>query len=70
MRGNEFTQDQIPLVFGMVMYEGEPTAIQDELKGLSPATRPMFEKAARTAYAAYAEILYGTSTLPRIGVDA
>jgi hypothetical protein len=69
VRGDEFTQDQIPLVFGMVLYEGEPAAIADELAGLSPATRPVFENAARTAYAAYAEILYGTPDPPRIGVD-
>ncbi|WP_169739802.1 hemerythrin domain-containing protein [Actinospica robiniae] len=69
VHSNNRTPDQIALTFGMVMYEGEPAAIQDHLKDLPPATRPVFEKAARTAYAAYAKILYGTSTPPRIGID-
>lgn len=69
VHSNKRTPNQIALTFGMVMYEGDPAAIQDHLKDLPPATRPVFEQAARTAYAAYAKTLYGTSTPPRIGID-
>ena len=57
-----------PVLFGMVMYEGDPEAVKDALENIPQDVRAGIREAAPKAYAAYAERLYGTQTPPRIGL--
>lgn len=57
-------QDKLPLLFGIVMYEGEPSAVADALDKLPAEARPVMAETAPRLYGDYAELLYGTRTPP------
>jgi hemerythrin-like domain-containing protein len=54
----------LPLVMGLMMYEGDPLAVQDALNNVPEQARSAVAEAAPKAYAEYAERLYGTATPP------
>lgn len=54
-----------PVAFGMLMYEGDPVAVEMALKSVPPEVAATLRETAPGAYAAHAERLYGTSTPPR-----
>ncbi|MFI7615611.1 hemerythrin domain-containing protein [Nonomuraea terrae] len=58
--------DQLPTIFGMLMYEGEPQAIDRIVSEMPPEIQPVIKDLAAKAYAAYAAELYGTATPPRV----
>ncbi len=64
--GAETPPDKLATVFGMVAYEAPSTVVDAIVANMPPDVRPSIRNAARTAYAAYAQELYGTSTPPRI----
>ncbi|MFF2328624.1 MULTISPECIES: hemerythrin domain-containing protein [unclassified Streptomyces] len=55
----------MPLGFGMLMYEGDPETVESALNGMPPEFAVVLREKAPAAYAAHAELLYGTSTPPR-----
>ncbi|WP_326835788.1 hemerythrin domain-containing protein [Amycolatopsis rhabdoformis] len=57
--------EQIPLMFGILMYEGDPGAIEDALANLPAEARDMISELAPRLYADRAEALYGTRTPPK-----
>jgi hemerythrin-like domain-containing protein len=63
-------QDKLPLLLGLMMYEGDPQAVQQTLENVPPEARSFMAEMAPKAYAAHAEQLYGTPTPPRVGTDA
>jgi hemerythrin-like domain-containing protein len=54
--------DQLPLALGMMMYEGDPAAVRDALSNIPAEVRAVVAEQAPAAYAAYAELVYGTPT--------
>jgi hypothetical protein len=59
----------MPTIFGLMMYEGDPRAVQDALDNMPPEAATMIAAAGPKAYGDYAELLYGTRTPPRTGAD-
>lgn len=57
-------QEKLPLILGIVMYEGEPSAIEDALAKMPAEARPMIAETAPQLYGDYAELVYGTRTPP------
>jgi hemerythrin-like domain-containing protein len=57
--------EMLPLALGMMMYEGEPAAVQDALGNIPAEVRKAVAEQAPAAYAAYAQLVYGTAT-PRL----
>jgi hypothetical protein len=57
--------EMLPLALGMMMYEGEPSAVQDALANIPAEVRDIVAEQAPAAYAAYARSVYGTPT-PRV----
>jgi hemerythrin-like domain-containing protein len=57
---------QMPLVFGMMSYEGDADTVRDIIAGMPPEVRPMIA-AAPAAYAEYAQRVHGTATPDRVG---
>ena len=62
---SQMPPESLPLVMGLMMYEGEPAAVQDSLNNVPEEIRPAVAAAAPKAYGDYAERLYGTRTPPR-----
>ncbi|NMO52406.1 hemerythrin domain-containing protein [Actinoplanes sp. TBRC 11911] len=62
---SQMPPESLPLVMGLVMYEGDPLAVQDSLNNLPSEIREAVAEAAPKAYGDYAERLYGTRTPPR-----
>jgi hemerythrin-like domain-containing protein len=60
----ELPQDQLPLVLGVMMYEGDPVAVKDALDNLPAEVRPVIAETAPRLYGDYAEGVYGTRTPP------
>ena len=58
-------QEQLPLILGMMMYEGDPAVIEKVLSQMPADVRPMVEGAAHQAFTDHAERVYGTATPPR-----
>jgi hemerythrin-like domain-containing protein len=58
--------DKLPVIFGMMMYEGDPVVIDEVVAQMPAEIRPAIKGLATRAYAAYAEELYGTATPPRV----
>jgi hypothetical protein len=65
-QGAEVPPDKLPAVFGMFMYEAEPAAIDLAVAEMPAEVQPIIRDLAPTAYAAYANELYGTETPPRV----
>jgi hemerythrin-like domain-containing protein len=62
----ETPRENIPLIFGMVMYEGDPEVIQLILSQMPPEMRPVMKEQASRAFASHSERVHGTATPPRI----
>lgn len=57
----------LPLIFGMVMYEGDPAVIKEVLAGAPLPARLLMPAIGPRVYAGHAKRVHGTSTPPRIG---
>lgn len=57
--------EALPLALGLMMYEGEPAAVQDALANIPAELRGVVAEQAPAAYAAYAQAVYGTAS-PRL----
>lgn len=55
----------MPLMFGMVMYEGDPELVEAALANMPPEVGPFMRQTAPQAYAAHAQLVYGTPTPAR-----
>ena len=62
----EFDQEKIPVLFGMMMYEGDPDTIRDVIDGMPPEVRPVAQFAPGL-YADYALRVHGTATPEKLG---
>jgi hypothetical protein len=61
--------ESVPTIFGLMMYEGDPSAVNDALNNVPAEARAVIAEAAPKAYGDYAERLYGTRTPPRTGAE-
>jgi hemerythrin-like domain-containing protein len=61
-----FAQEKIPVLFGMLMYEGDPDTIRDVVAGMPPEFRPI-EQVAPGLYSEYALRVHGTATPEKLG---
>jgi hemerythrin-like domain-containing protein len=57
-------QEKAPLIVGMMMYEGDPQAVQEAIDKMPAEVRTIISEMAPKTYAAYAEQVYGTPTPP------
>jgi hypothetical protein len=62
----EVPQDQLPTIFGMLMYEADPVVIGMIVAEMPAEIQPVIKDAAGQAYGAYAQQLYGTATPARV----
>ncbi|MFD8033630.1 hemerythrin domain-containing protein [Streptomyces sp. NPDC059717] len=58
----------LPLAFGMVMYEGDPQVIKAILSHAPVAARLMMPILGPRLYASHAKRVHGTTTPPRLGI--
>ncbi|WP_326558551.1 hemerythrin domain-containing protein [Micromonospora sp. NBC_01796] len=65
--GARLPAESMPLVFGMVLYEGDQDVIEHILSGLPPAVRTMLEKQGTRDFAAHSQRVHGTPTPRRSG---
>lgn len=63
--GADMSPAQAPLLFGMMMYEGDPAAVQKAVDNMPPELRPVIKDMAAQAYAAYCERLHGGPVPPQ-----
>ncbi|MFD1046071.1 hemerythrin domain-containing protein [Kibdelosporangium lantanae] len=56
---------ELPLLFGFAMYEGDPQVVEDTINHMPPEVQPVMAQLATDAYAAHAERVYGTATPPK-----
>jgi hemerythrin-like domain-containing protein len=61
---SQMPPESLPLAMGLMMYEGDPLAVQEALNNIPEQARSAVAEAAPKAYADYAERLYGTPTPP------
>ncbi|WIX76263.1 hypothetical protein QRX50_32985 [Amycolatopsis carbonis] len=66
----ELPPEKLPLVLGIMMYEGDPGAVQDALANLPAEARDTVAELAPRRYADVAETLYGTRTPPKESTPA
>jgi hemerythrin-like domain-containing protein len=64
--GAGMTPEEVPLMLGMVMYEGDPELIALTLSQLPPGVGAVMEEVAPQAFAAHSQLIYGTATPPRV----
>ncbi len=64
--GTELPPEKMPTVFGMLMYEGDPDAIDTIVMHMPAEVQPVIKDLGSQAYTAYATELYGTATPPRV----
>jgi hemerythrin-like domain-containing protein len=57
--------DKLLVALGMAIYEGDPEVIDMMVSTMPPDVGPAIKDQAASAYATYAEKLYGTATPPR-----
>jgi hemerythrin-like domain-containing protein len=57
--------ETLPLGFGMLMYEGDPDIVAAAISNMPAEVQPVIQAIATQAYAAHAELIYGTPTPPR-----
>jgi hemerythrin-like domain-containing protein len=57
--------EDMPLVLGMIMYEGDPDVIQTLLSKLAGADASALRTVAAQAFTSYAQRIYGTGVPPR-----
>ncbi|MEV5174323.1 hypothetical protein AB0L10_25340 [Streptomyces flaveolus] len=63
----ETPKRELPLVFGMAMYEGDPAVIKAVLAGAPLPVRLLVPVIGRRRYAAHAKRVHGTPTPARLG---
>jgi hemerythrin-like domain-containing protein len=62
----ETPRENIPLIFGMVMYEGDPAVVHRILSQMPTEVRAVMKEQASQAFASHAQRVHGTATPPRI----
>ncbi|GAA3104507.1 hypothetical protein GCM10010464_79670 [Pseudonocardia yunnanensis] len=55
----------MPLMFGMTMYEGDPEIVDAAISNMPAEIGPIIRRTAAQAFATHAEKIHGTSTPPR-----
>jgi hemerythrin-like domain-containing protein len=66
-RGNAgIPPDKLPTIFGMIMYEADPSVIGMAVAQMPAKVQPVIKDLAASAYAAYARELYGSATPARV----
>ncbi|MEV6904849.1 hemerythrin domain-containing protein [Amycolatopsis sp. NPDC051372] len=66
----ELPAEKLPLVLGIMMYEGDPGAVEDALGNLPAEARDTVAELAPRLYADLAETLHGTRTPPKESTPA
>ena len=61
--------EQMPLIFGMMTYEAEPDVVRDIIAQMPPEVSGVIGDLAAQAFAAHAQLVYGTATPERIGAS-
>jgi hemerythrin-like domain-containing protein len=61
----DLAPEQMPLLFGMMMYEGDPDVIADAIDHMPPEVRAIVPGLAKDAFARHAQLVYGTSAPAR-----
>ena len=56
---------QLPLLFGMLMYEGDPEIIERALAAMPADARPVIAALAAQTFAEHSRAVHGTPTPPR-----
>ena len=56
---------QLPLMFGMLMYEGDPEIIERALAAMPADARPVITAMAAQTFAEHSRAVHGTPTPPR-----
>lgn len=59
--------EQIPLIFGLMMYEGDPEVIGEAIKSMPPEVRGVLPGLAAEAFARHAELVHGTAAPAKSG---
>jgi hemerythrin-like domain-containing protein len=70
---NEFLKDEsaavepdyLPLMLGMLMYEGDPESVEQVIATMSADTGPVIRQLAAPTFAAHSQRVHGTATPPR-----
>ena len=57
--------EQLPLVFGMLMYEGDPESIEHAIVSLPAETRTVIRQLAAPTFADHSQRVHGSATPPR-----
>lgn len=57
--------EDMPLIFGLMMYEGDPELIDEVISHLPPEVGSMLKPLGAQAFEAHAQLVYGTATPPR-----
>ncbi|HJP73967.1 MAG TPA: hemerythrin domain-containing protein [Pseudonocardiaceae bacterium] len=62
--------EQLPLIFGLMSYEGDPDTVRDIIAALPPEVSAVIGDLSTEAFAAHAQRVHGTPTPARIGNGA
>ena len=57
--------DRLPLMLGMLMYEGDPESVERVIATMSAETGPVIRQLAAPTFAAHSQRVHGTATPPR-----
>jgi hypothetical protein len=63
----EIAPEQLPLLFGLMTYEGDPEVTREIIEHMPPEIRPVIAGLAADAFARYAEQVHGTPTPAKSG---
>jgi hemerythrin-like domain-containing protein len=58
----DIAPEQMPLLFGLMTYEGEPEVVQVAIDNMPAEVRPVMAGIAAEAFARHAELVYGTAS--------
>jgi hemerythrin-like domain-containing protein len=61
----DIPQDDLVVIFGMMMYEGDPEVVQEILSKLPPQISATLKTLGPQAFALHSQRVYGTATPPR-----
>jgi hemerythrin-like domain-containing protein len=59
--------EQMPLIFGLMMYEGDPEVIGEAIEHMPPDVRQVLPVLAAEAFARHAELVHGTAAPAKSG---